>query len=435
MPYPLRNGMLQNEALRTRRTDGEAVAPSTFTWLDTSEHDRRRALDVIDLFKQRDTRDELGIGPVRDALADLLTPGTSTIQTRARYLFFIPWTYLDLERLRASSADVARRARERELALIDVLAESADHGGTIGIEARRKLKRLPSAVYWGGLGTFGIRLFPGAQDQYHRGLDRFYREQERASASRQDREGERRDRQNWHPHLPAPPSDHPTGASFALRREEAEYLQDRILQRAPGSLLAFLMDRGRLADPVDFPWEHPLVGELPSRLSNLLEHARCFSEAMHGAALLYNRMLAELLARDEWTTEYQEWIQKWVALVGERAARLAGWDRSEFWKIVRSRGAVVPSSTQAFIESWISLALGMRDAGDVISSRDARNLIEHRERYLKRGRARLVNREQLELWGGAAGTAPLDYRWGTTQTIVTDILRGVAGEGSGARAA
>jgi hypothetical protein len=344
------------------------VAPSTFTWLDTSEHDRRRALDVIDLFKQRDTRDELGIGSVRDALADLITPGTSTIQTRARYLFFIPWMYLDLERRRVSPADVARRARESELALMDILAESADNGGTIGIEARRKLKRLPSAVYWGGLGTFGIRLFPGAQDQYHRGLDRFYREQERSRASREDREGEKRDRQNWHPHLPVPPSDYPAGASFALRREEAEYLQDRILQRAPGTLLAFLVDRCRLAESVDFPWEHPLVAELPTRLSVLLEHARCFSEAMHGAALLYNRMLAEQLARDDWATEYQEWIEEWVGLVGARSESLVSWDRPEFWKVVRSRGAVVPSSTQAFIESWISLALGMRDAAGVISS-------------------------------------------------------------------
>jgi len=411
------------------------VSPSSFTWLDTSERDRRRALDVIDLFKQRDTRDELGIGSVRDALADLLTPGTSTIQTRARYFFFIPWLYLDVERRRVSSADVPRRARESELALVDVLAESPDHGGTIGIEARRKLKRLPSAVYWGGLGTLGIRLFPGSQDQYHRGLDRFYREQERGRASREDREGERRGPLNWHPHLPAPPSGHPAGASFKLRREEADYLQDRILQRAPGTLLAFLVDRGHRADPVDFPWEHPLVAELPSRLSDLLEHARCFSEVMHGAALLYNRMLAEQFARDTWATEYQGLIQEWTARIGERAQRLAAWDRAEFWRTVRSRDAVVPSSTQAFIESWIPLALGARDADGVIKSPDARKLIEYRERYLKRGRARLVNREQLELWGGAAGTAQLDYRWGTTQTMVSDILHGLAGTEPSARAA
>ena len=69
---------------------------SGFAWLDYSEHERRKALDVIDLFGEKDTRDELGIGTVRDALADRLFPGISTIQTRARYFLFIPWVHQGL---------------------------------------------------------------------------------------------------------------------------------------------------------------------------------------------------------------------------------------------------------------------------------------------------------------------------------------------------
>ena len=64
---------------------------SSFTWLDYSEQERRKILDVVDLFKEQNTRDELGIGAIRDALADQLFPGTGTVQTRARYFLFIPW--------------------------------------------------------------------------------------------------------------------------------------------------------------------------------------------------------------------------------------------------------------------------------------------------------------------------------------------------------
>jgi hypothetical protein len=64
---------------------------STLTWLDYSDRDRRRALDVVDLLRESSTVDELGLGLVRDAFADLLFPGTSTIQTRARYFLFVPW--------------------------------------------------------------------------------------------------------------------------------------------------------------------------------------------------------------------------------------------------------------------------------------------------------------------------------------------------------
>jgi hypothetical protein len=60
------------------------------SWVDFAEEDRREMAEVISLFRERDTRDELGIGVIRDALADLMFPGTSTIQTRARYFLFIP---------------------------------------------------------------------------------------------------------------------------------------------------------------------------------------------------------------------------------------------------------------------------------------------------------------------------------------------------------
>lgn len=57
--------------------------PSLIAWLDYSEDQRHRMREVIDLFRESDTLDELGIGQVRDAFGDLLFPGLSTTQTRA----------------------------------------------------------------------------------------------------------------------------------------------------------------------------------------------------------------------------------------------------------------------------------------------------------------------------------------------------------------
>ena len=71
---------------------------SDLSWIDFSQKDRRRMLDVVALFRERDTRDELGIGSIRDAFADILFPGTSTIQTRVRYMLFVPWIYLRREK-------------------------------------------------------------------------------------------------------------------------------------------------------------------------------------------------------------------------------------------------------------------------------------------------------------------------------------------------
>ena len=66
---------------------------SGLAWLDTSLDEQRRVREMIALYAQAESRDELGIGQVRDAFSERLFPGTSVVQTRARYLLFVPWTY------------------------------------------------------------------------------------------------------------------------------------------------------------------------------------------------------------------------------------------------------------------------------------------------------------------------------------------------------
>ena len=92
---------------------------------------------------------------------------------------------------------------------------------------------------------------------------------------------------------PASAGGFPTGASFSLTSLEAQFLRERIVSQRPGTMLAFLVDRGRPCDRVDFPWEHPQLGEMPAAVRERLRHAANFSESMFGASLLYNLMLAQ----------------------------------------------------------------------------------------------------------------------------------------------
>lgn len=110
---------------------------STFTWLDYSEKERQRMLDILSTFKEHETRDELGIGVIRDAFSDMLFPGTSVIQTRARYFLFVPWIYKSLEEKKVLSSKIERRARDEEVRLIYALLESNDTNGVIGKEAKK----------------------------------------------------------------------------------------------------------------------------------------------------------------------------------------------------------------------------------------------------------------------------------------------------------
>jgi hypothetical protein len=219
---------------------------STFVWLDYSEQERRKMIDIVDLFREHDTRDELGIGSVRDAFADMLFPGTSTIMTRARYFLLVPWTYQRLERLRVKSADLAARARLAELNLVEPIERSDDNDGNIGKVAKNTLKRLPSSVYWQGLNVWGIRSFSGAQVQYNRSLDRYYAQLARHGGRAPERDVEHDDliSANWHAGLILPPDDFPKECSLSLTRGEAEYLAERISlsPSCSGSLLAALVN-------------------------------------------------------------------------------------------------------------------------------------------------------------------------------------------------
>src|SRR5262245_12038574 len=149
--------------------------PSVFTWIDHSEAERRRMLDAIEMFRERGTRDELGLSTIRDGFSDLMFPGTGSLQRRARYFFFIPWMFQTLEAEGVKSADIAKRVKFFEVKLINALAGSSDTEGTIGIQKRGGLQRFPSSIYWNGLRRLGIRLCEGTQDRYYRTLDDWYK--------------------------------------------------------------------------------------------------------------------------------------------------------------------------------------------------------------------------------------------------------------------
>lgn len=401
---------------------------SSFTWLDYSERERQKMLDVVNLFRERETRDELGIGVVRDAFADMFFPGTSTIQTRARYFLFIPWVYKGLERKKVASSQIASEARKREVALTKAIVGSQDSKGVFGKQAGASLKRLPSSVYWQGLETWGIRSFPGSQDRYHRSLNAFYEYGKRGERGDDGEPVDGHADQNWHAGLPQEPEGFLEGSSFGLRKQDAEYLRERILTKVPGTMLAFLVDRGQKVEPSDFPWEHPQFGEFPSRLREQLWHARNFSETIHGAALLYNLMLAEARKLDELEGRYREELAAWASDLEALRSELEDWDRDEFWEEVGSGGAKVAPPARAFVDTWLDTALVPEKAAAVEKDGETRRLIRERELALKRGLARLHNQSALELWGGAAGAAQLGYRWGDARVIVEDILDGLVRE-------
>ncbi len=406
--------------------------PSFISWLDYSEHEKRKMLDVINLFRERDTRDELGIGTVRDAFSDLLFPGTSTIQTRAKYFLFVPWIYMDIERRRVSSDKVSAEARRMEIKLITSLIDSKDKDGIIGIDARANLKRLPSNIYWQGLGSWGVRMTPESQDAYHRSLDYYYDSARRIQKNDDGDMVSGVSVGNWHNSIPTKPKEFPAEASFLLSKEEAGYLYERVSSRAQGTLLFFLIDNKKVLPESSFPWETPYFVDatLPPELQIQLTHGRNFSVAMYGSALLYNMMLSEKSEnrddQQELIDTYKDAFNNWSENVKALDSELRNWDRAAFWNIVKGVNSRIPPKTESFINTWLDMVFSSGSVADISKSDTARSLIKSREIFLKRTQARLDNTRALEQWSGYAGTNQLNYRWQRpVRAIINDIVKGL----------
>jgi len=399
--------------------------PSTLGWIDHDAAERDRMLRVLQLFRERDTRDELGLGGIRDAFSDALFPGTSTIQTRLRYFLFIPWVYGELERRHVPADRFAAEAWKLEMRIRDGLLEASDTAGVFGKEAGRALKRLPSSVYWAGLQAWGLRRFQRSQDEYHRSIGTVY---ERRRHVRHQDDGERLADPaaiTWHPELPSPPNGFPDGLDLRLEQAEAGFLRDLIAHHCKGSLLAELCERADDSVPnVRFPWEHPEFGTFSDEHRALLDQARRFSDAMHGAALLYNVMLAEQAENGDLCDEHASTLERWAAATD--SGRLANWNLSDLWASVLGRGHRITTLTQRFVSNWLQELLAGHS--ELAGNETARRLIRERERRLKGARSRFTNRRALDQWGGSSGIAPLNFRWQITQQLLSDLHDGLASE-------
>jgi hypothetical protein len=296
--------------------------PSELSWIDFSSEDKNSMLNVIDMFREQDTRDELGIASIRDAYSDFFFPGTTTIQTRAKYMLFIPWIYRRIEEKYNTPSNIAEKARNDEIQLVNCLKNNNQTEGLIGMYAGAALQRLPSSIYWYGLLSWGIRMFPGSVDEYHRYIP-MYRRKTAASQAHREEQGELI-QPNWHPGIPLPPDDFPDSASFELTAEEAEYLRERIAAAHEDSLLARMVMHREITDAGSL-WEHPSAAAAPEELKIEIGRGRCFAEAVHGAALLYNYMLAEKKNDEEKLEKFHGRIARWTGTVGERLGELQAW--------------------------------------------------------------------------------------------------------------
>ena len=251
----------------------------------------------------------------------------------------------------------------QERRLIGALRNGGDLEGLIGRNVGAAVRILPSTIYWPSLRRLGILRHEGTAAQVV-GLRQISRPLDDAT------EFLERSDAVWAPSIPAAPDDFVslTRCDFALTHDEATWLAERIVDAVPGTLLEFLVAGGhRASADAAYAWEDPGADAAKGRVRAALDEARRFAVAMHGAALLYNVLLAERAdelglsqyegRRDQFTARLDEWRRE------IEASDVGGWDLDRLWALVAEQGRPAAQRTRAFVTAWVAFALGRSGHG------------------------------------------------------------------------
>lgn len=381
-------------------------------WIDFSKSDRDLVLSVLRQLTEPGAVDELGIGTIRDGFSDILFPGTSTIQTRAKYLFIIPYICLELERgKKLLPRQFIEALEQSELDLIDILAVNGAEG-VIGQRSRQTLRRKPSSIYWSALRTYGFISEPVTLTEYAALVHarKTTSEQEKGLGKRKAKhEDDTIDDSDvgmggtvfWR--VPAAEENWRENLTIKLTLDEATYLRDRItsMPGARDSLLALVLRENRLdfTEYEKFDDINAMQSIMPPELLRDYKLARDFSRFIFGAQVRYNIIYSNgqnELANELWLQYKEE--QPTVSLADVQAR-------------LKPRASVM-----RFLKAYES-------AIDNESELD--NLVIRREKELKgAARAKLTNTELYKYDDNNVNMSSLVYRLPNVQRIVKDIFEG-----------
>jgi hypothetical protein len=334
---------------------------------------------------------------------------------------FIPWICKQIEAEGLEPTRFLERLREDESILISCLRHLGANNGIQGYSAGEELKRMPSAAYWGGLRSWGIRRIDWSLNEYARQVPLL-----RNRRNRDDDAVGALGLEMWSSLPPIPPNFLGEDIGFEVSLEEASFLIDQIRQAQPRSLLAAACAMPNLSSQAQWPWEID-SSLLTDHLAEALEHARNFSILTVGPQVLYNLMIAER-ARKELGWQVDEVIEKtsedlrdWVELIESDHERFHSWvgNLPDFWAILVAEGGNLRGKMIDFIK--VIFDASVSDPRHFASNPTVRENIRIREADIKGPGARLVSHTALAAWNLQPFGSQFSYRWPACVSFLQDL--------------
>lgn len=399
-----------------------------FGWIDFSEEHRDRVFSVVDLLSSEGSVDELGVGVIRDAIADWLFPGVSTIQTRPKYFIIIPQillSYLKKFHNKEKLPVLKDYVHEEEKRIMNQLAKNYKYvggEGVIGVNVAQnngELARYPTSVYWNGLRKHGIINTKLSFSEYlkHNDLSKYSHagnKDENANdemASFDETFG-----------IKCPLFDDiDDDTKMELTEDEAGYLKDQFLstnglEKQKGNLLSQILKSTErieiMAGASSFTnlAENLLEDELLNlETKRILIIAVDFDFLIYGAHIRYNIQLHKKAGNK--SQQYEKDWKKWLVDLRNRRTNI---EQLDFQFIFSTLATRTGASTQRFMFEWKKGILV-----ETIDIDHLDNLVRKQEIDKKGGKAKLTSTKgEYSEW---VGLQRLQYRFTQAKKIIIDI--------------
>lgn len=390
-------------------------------WIDFSREDRKKVLDVINLLQEPGAVDEIGIGLIRDGFANLFFPGTSTVQTIAKYFLIVPYILKEAAEGRYGNdlGHVLHRVDQEEKACgIRLMQNCPEEEGIIG---RRVLPngwvaRKPSDIYWNGIRTYGICTQDLTIPDLLKAALALKAQPPAAFIGKpgdmaDDEEGDDADAgKEIAAQLFSVPDDYYADwrrdLSVRLTKSEAVFLRAKIEANTSSSLLCYLLKNNVDVERYDsFEAIYAdLRDGLPDGLRRRMELACAFNRLVYAARVRYNHVLS--------SGQNEEAALEWT-YVEENIPYMTVVDIDDLMQTLD----VENFRLHRFLTNFKT---ALRN-GDLQAADD---ILIHREIEIKtRSRAKLCRRDDFsnDTWIGGRW---LDYRFSSAKRLIADIYQG-----------
>ncbi len=400
-------------------------------YINFSQEELAKKNKVLQMVREQTAIDELGFGRIRDAFANLMFPGMSTLQRRAKYFAVMPSLYYQATQKNYSSArDVRAQILKWEINLTEMLVKGANGkrellkgitGSSISLEKAKKdstkfVKYDPTYIYINGMRAYDM--IRSDRNIYNLILDHSREKDPIDSKYRASGEEEISDsddllgkEQLFSTSGVNYDFDNGHSMSLELTKREAEFLKKKIemAPRSRDSLLAYVLTNSvdvlPKYDDLEIPWK-----DLPQEFLVQYHMGRCFSHFAYVVQLRYNHLVEQFNEQEEKVREIDKAINETISEYSNDFSRQA---INEMLLFINKRNKISEPSIISFTLKAATLVEGQR----------WKELDEHivkREKCVKPGRNKLFNPK----YKGEERKLPImmSFRWNEiVYRVITEI--------------